>query len=171
MQHPLEVPWSVLASFVARPPSCDIDRVVSGRASVATGIPHAQSKPAANDDDVVITGCRYCDDIGAALLHGTTESHPQHAHLAPIPVHNSNACHLEPSSLTANCRQPQAMAASCQLPWKTVYYGVSAASICRGMGFAEVAHTFHRSYLCIRSFECEAGAPKALPQWAMASGK
>ena len=57
------------------------------------------------------------------------------------------------------------------LPWKTTYFGFSASSICRGMGFAEVAHTFHRSCICIRSFDCRKGDPKALPPWAMISRK
>ena len=49
------------------------------------------------------------------------------------------------------------------LPWKTVHFGYSAASITRDMNFAEVAHTFHRACLCIRTFDCGTGRPKALP--------
>ncbi len=62
-------------------------------------------------------------------------------------------------------------AAACDLAWKTVYFGVSASSICRGMGFAEVAHTFHRSTICIRTIDCRTGEPEALPGWLSPNGK
>ena len=54
-----------------------------------------------------------------------------------------------------------------QLPWKSLYFGFSAASICAKMGFAEVANLFHRSSLCVRAFDWENGSHVILPPFAI----
>ena len=54
-----------------------------------------------------------------------------------------------------------------QLPWKSLYFGFSASSICSKMGFAEVANLFHRSFLCIRAFEWSDGAHVFLPNFVL----
>ena len=54
-----------------------------------------------------------------------------------------------------------------QLPWRSIYFGFSAASICSKMGFAEVANLFHRSSLCVRAFDWADGAHVLLPSFAL----
>ena len=129
--------------------------------------------PAA-DDEVIITGMREsASAIGSGGLSGETMGGT--GPLPPTPDAGGVGVSAKASSATLESGPSRGKTTggppSCQLPWKTVYYGVSAASICRGMGFAEVAHTFHRSYLCIRSFDCNSGVPKGIPGWAMAVGK
>lgn len=57
--------------------------------------------------------------------------------------------------------------AKVQLPWRSIYFGFSASSICAKMGFAEVANLFHRSSLCVRAFDWGTGSHVILPSFAL----
>jgi hypothetical protein len=74
---------------------------------------------------------------------------------------------LDLATKAAPCsgQDPQQQSPCGKLAWKTVHFGFSAASICRSMNFAEVAHTFHRTCICIRVMDCRSGKPQSLPSW------
>ena len=145
-QDPVDVPWSILLGMAR---GQGASTAIGGQgASTAIKGQGASTAMAVEEEDVVITGS-----------HDGSQTRPLHL-----------ASGAE-NRVTSTASTPPSNSKGVSLPWKTTYFGFSAASICRGMGFAEVAHTFHRSRLCIRSFDCKTGNPKSLPQWATLMGK
>ncbi|KAK9835034.1 hypothetical protein WJX81_005688 [Elliptochloris bilobata] len=56
-------------------------------------------------------------------------------------------------------------------PRRTVHFGASVVTVCRGMRLSAVAALFASGFLCIRAFVPATGAPRPLPSWIMPSAK
>ena len=149
-----QVAAAALARPLAASPAMAPGSVQAAPAEAAAPVASAQAAQPARLPTATAGGAAGHLEQGAATAPDSTHTPPAAPAVTAVPA---------VAAVAAAPPAPAPPAPLPGLPWKTVHFGYSAASITRDMNFAEVAHTFHRACLCIRTFDCGTGRPKALP--------